>query len=85
MPNVVKNLSAPAQLMLVSALVLVVHRTVVKFSLVHLVGTLLSVALMVYNNNCLVAGKCSAWAWVVAGLYVVGAVLSVVAPPKEEQ
>tara|TARA_Y100000310_G_C20682015_1_gene816532 strand:+ start:2653 stop:2949 length:297 start_codon:yes stop_codon:yes gene_type:complete len=83
MPHVVKNiknLSAPAQLMLVSALVLIVHYTVTNFNLSLFVGTLVSVAVMIYNNNCLVTGKCNTWAWVLVSLYIIISVLEIINP-----
>ena len=69
------NLHAPAQLMLVVALVSVVFNALVqKFDLVVFLGTLVGVAIAVYNNNCLIKGDCKTWAWILAILYTVGVV-----------
>ena len=69
------DLAAPSQLMLVVALVAVVYNSLVKFDLVALVATLLGVAVAVYNNNCLVKGNCTHWAWILAVLYTSGVLL----------
>ena len=68
------NLHAPAQLMLVVALVSVVFNSLVKFNLAAFVGTLVGVVIAVYNNNCLIKGDCKTWAWILAILYTVGVV-----------
>jgi len=68
------NLHAPAQLMLVVALVSVVFNSLVQFNLVAFLGTLVGVAIAVYNNNCLIKGDCKTWAWILAILYTVGVV-----------
>ena len=70
--KVYNNLAAPSQLMLVVALVAVVYNSLIHFNLNALLGTLLGVALAVYNNNCLVKGNCRTWAWVLAAFYTLG-------------
>ena len=70
----VNKLSAPAYMMLVVALASAAYNLAMDLNVPVLLVTLLSVALAVYNDNCLVVGKCNTWAWVVAGLYVVGVV-----------
>ena len=72
---VYNKLAAPSQLMLVVAVVAVVYNSLVQFDLVALLGTLVGVAVAVYNNNCLVRGNCGTWAWVLAVLYTAGVLL----------
>ena len=72
--EVVNNLSAPAYMMLVVALSLAAYNLVMDFSVPMLLATLFSVAINVYNDNCLYSGKCHTWAWVVASMYVLGLV-----------
>ena len=79
------NLSAPSQLMLVVALVAVVYNSLVQFDLVALLGTLVGVAVAVYNNNCLVKGNCRTWAWVLAVLYTAGVLLGNLAANNRNQ
>tara|TARA_Y100001970_G_C14205273_1_gene843577 strand:+ start:1491 stop:1757 length:267 start_codon:yes stop_codon:yes gene_type:complete len=69
------DLAAPSQLMLVVALVAVVYNSMIHFDLAALLGTVLGVAIAVYNNNCLVKGNCKTWAWVLAALYTTGVLL----------
>ena len=72
--KVVNELSAPAYMMLVVAVASTAYNLVMDMNVPVMVVTLLSVALAVYNDNCLVVGNCDVWAWVVASLYVVGVV-----------
>ena len=74
--NAIYNkLASPSQLMLVVAVVAVVYNSLVQFDLAALLGTLVGVAVAVYNNNCLVRGNCRTWAWVLAVLYTAGVLL----------
>ena len=79
------NLSAPSQLMLVVALVAVIYNSLVNFDLPALLGTLVGVAVAVYNNNCLVKGNCTQWAWVLAVLYTAGVLLGNLAANNRDQ
>ena len=79
------KLAAPSQLMLVVALVAVVYNSLVQFDLAALLGTLVGVAVAVYNNNCLVRGNCKTWAWVLAVLYTAGVLLGNLAANGKKQ
>ena len=82
---VYNKLSAPSQLMLVVAVVAVVYNSLVQFDLAALLGTLVGVAVAVYNNNCLVKGNCKTWAWVLAVLYTAGVLLGNLAANAKKQ
>ena len=84
--NAIYNkLASPSQLMLVVAVVAVVYNSLVQFDLAALLGTLVGVAVAVYNNNCLVRGNCRTWAWVLAVLYTAGVLLGNLAANNKNQ